>query len=202
MRHEAGLEIPDSASVASHVASRRRRHRRNGSFGSMGYPAALPAHPSHQHTASRGALAAATALNERDAPESSAASRSHPGSSLDPAELGPVQAEPPREADVVQADAMVQPARHDSSRASLERGDRPHPRDSTATELPEEWVTALHSLDSSKAASQPVSGTSEACTVATGSGIGPASALQARPCEGKGSLLCSPHDLRHRYNAY
>ena len=194
--------MPDSASAASHVASRRRRHRRNGSFGSVGYPAALPAHPRPQQAASRGALAAVNALNERDAPESSAASRSQPGSSFDPVESGPLQAEPPGQADAVQAGATVQPAQHDSSTASFEGGVRAQPQDSTATELPEEWVTALHSLDSSEAASQPISGASEACAVAIGSQTGPASALQARSCGGKSSLLCSPHDLRHRYIAY
>lgn len=199
MRHGATSETPDLASTATHVASRRRRHRRNASFGSMGYPAALNAHPSSRHPGDRGPLVAAEATAEDNAPESSAASRSKPGSSLDPEESQPVQAEPPRQADVVHAGAAAQPAQHDSSRVSVERGERVGPRDSAATELPEEWVTALHSLDSSEATSLPINGTSEACALSTSSGSRPASDRQARPCEGKSSLPRSPSDLKHRY---
>ena len=199
MRHSATLEPPDPTSIATHVVSRRRRHRRNGSFGSMGYPAALTAHPSAQHPGNRGALATANFPAEHNAPESSAASPSKPGSSFDPEEPGPVQAEPPIQRDRVPADAAARPAQHDPSRASLGRGECAHPRDSAATELPEEWVTALHSLDSREAPSLPNNGTSEARTLSTGSGSRPAPDLQTRPCEGKSSLPCSPRDLGHRY---
>ena len=195
MRLSGNLDVADSASTATHVSSRRRRHRRNGSFGSLGYPAAQTAQSPPQHAASTAALAAAEAVNELDAPESSAASRSKTGSSLDAVDAGPEQVQPSRQGDGVQAEAATWPAQHDSSRASLERGDRANPRDSAATELPEEWVTALHSLDSSEAVSQPISGTSEAHAASTGSGNGPALALKARSYERRSSL-------RNRYTCF
>ena len=194
MRLSGNLEIPDSISTATHVSSRRRRHRRNGSFGSLGYPAA-PTAQSPPYHATTAALAAADAIDEHNAPESSAASRSKPGSSLDAVEAGPIQAEPPTQLDGAQVDAATWPAQHDSSRASFERGDQANPRDSAATELPEEWVTALHSLDSSEAASQPISGTSEAHAASTGSRNGPAPALKARPYESRSSI-------RNRYTCF
>ena len=195
VRLSGTLEIPDSVSTATHVSSRRRRHRRNGSFGSLGYPAAQTAQSPLQHAASTAALAAAEAIDEQDAPESSAASRSKPGSSLDALEAGPEQAELPRQTQALQADAAAWPPQHDSSRASFERGDHTNPRDSAATELPEEWVTALHSLDSSEAASQPISGNSEAHAASTGSGNGPAPVLKARTHESRSSL-------RNRYTCF
>jgi len=191
------------------VASRRRRHRRNGSFGSLGYPAALSA-LSPRNAASRSMLAAAGALDEpfdqHDASESSAASRSKPGSSLD---LGD-SASGRLEAALLQADAGGEPDQHQSLRPSFEREDRAHARDSTATELPKEWVTALHSMDSCGKTSQPNIGSSLLAGASSEHGTqvndvgeldphGQAgSASQAGPSESRSILSQSPRSLRHR----
>ena len=120
------------------------------------------------------------------APESSAPSQSRPGSSADPAELEPIQADASTQADRLQAGAAEQPAQEDTPRDSLGRGEGAH-LDSTATELPEEWVTALHSMGSSEVASQPISAPSEDGAVPPDSWSRPASALRARPCESSAS---------------
>ena len=155
-------------------------------------------------------LAAAGALDEpfdqHDAPESSAASRSKPGSSLDLGDSASGRVEPA----LLQADAGGEPEEHQSLRPSFEREDRAHARDSTATELPEEWVTALHSMDSSRKTSQPNVGSSLVAGASSEHGtqvddvgeldphMQAGSASHAGPSESRSNLSQSPHSLGHR----
>lgn len=170
-RQGAASEVtPDSVAAAGQAAApRRRRHRRLGSFGSLGYPAAQAGGLSPRHPASRGGHLGAAETHTRIAPL---------GSMLE-TPAATLQCEPSRSID--QAKPECTPSMTAVQEGASGVSGQPGPagqglheanhleqlRDSTATELPEEWVTALHSAGSSGAPAQAL--TRGSADVAAGS---------------------------------
>ena len=154
-----GAEAAEGAASSSHAAQRRRRHRRNGSFGSLGYPAAQP-DPAPCQAAATGNLSDPDADAHADAHAQIALRHSGDSertpklsSAAGPESLPGVSAGVPVEAAGLQT---VVSAEGESAGRSADANGGAHARDSAATELPDMWVSALHSTDSMDALSEAI----------------------------------------------
>ena len=152
-----GAEVAEGAASSSHAAQRRRRHRRNGSFGSLGYPAAQPDCAPCQ-TADTGNLNEADAdadahahIAQRRCGHSERTPRL--SSAADPKSLPGISAGAPANAAGLQTSAS---AEEEPAGRSVDAIGAAHTRDSAATELPDTWVSALHSTDSTDALSEAI----------------------------------------------
>ena len=154
-----GAEAAEGAAPSSHAAQRRRRHRRNGSFVSLGYPAAQP-DPAPCRAAAAGNLSDADADAHADAHaqialrHSSHSERTPKSSSaVDRKTLPGISAGAPVEAAGLQT---VVSAGGEAAGPSVDAMGGAHARDSAATELPDTWVSALHSTDSMDVLSEAI----------------------------------------------
>ena len=154
-----GAEAAEGAASSSHAAQRRRRHRRNGSFGSLGYPAAQP-DLAPCPTAATGNFGDPDADAQADAHAQIALRHSghsertpKPSSAVDPESLPGVSAGAPAEAAGLQTGVS---ADGELAGQSADANQGAHARDSAATELPDIWVSALHSTDSLDALSEAI----------------------------------------------
>ena len=151
--------MPSGAASSSHAAQRRRRHRRNGSFGSLGYPAAQPDLAPCQ-AAATGNLSDPDADAQADAHAQIALCHSGHSertpklsSAVDRETLPGISAGAPAEAAGLQT---VVSAEGQAAGPSVDAMGGAHARDSAATELPDTWVSALHSTDSMDALSEAI----------------------------------------------
>ena len=151
-----GAEAAEGAASSSHAAQRRRRHRRSGSFGSSGYPAAQPTPCQAAGTGDlslAGADAHAHIALRRSGHSASPERTPKLSSVVDPMSVPGVSAGAPVEAVGLQTLVSAEP--ESAGGTSDATGGAPA-RDSAATELPETWVSALHSTDSMDALSEAI----------------------------------------------